>query len=982
MIRNLFKIKPKWQHKDPAVRRQAIQALTPAHLDELTQILLEEAHPDLRRLVVQVLCDLPVLARTLQDDADAGVRDLAQARFRKLLAGQCEPTEATYLATEAERLRLLEQSTQAEIVDYVAQHAAERALREAALPRVQRQEVLALIAVNDKLAAIRLAAAERLDQREALERVFRESRKRDKQVNRTAKERLEALQAAEQRPRQADDEAQRLCERVESLGRTQQWEQDDATLGYLHHQWTQLLEGDADWVSAERRQQYEDARQLYLAAAAEHHREKQAREQQAAASEAVSSEYRKCLESLETLDHELKQAGEAPAEAIIQGFRQRLQALHQAWEELEPLPAAQLEPFQQRYDHLSDTLGSRLQLQAERRSALGIAQEMAKRLDNRLSNSRPFSEREADELIHKLRKKVASLPEDGSRQRMQVTEQDLEQRLEQRRRQQHQQRTEKLAQLPQWLDAFEGALDEDDSKQASALQGKIQKAVHLLETAAKPDAETRELERRFKQLLPRFHELCQWRDWAVVNERERLCTEMEGLIGLAVHPTTRAEQIHELQQDWKHLDSTRAAAPRAIWDRFRKAADAAYEPVKAFKQEEAAERDRNRQARADFIAEQHRLLDEMDWSHVDWKELARKQRDIRNHWQNLGQVDRKPWRELNKELGALMKRFDERLTPERKRCLQDRANLIARVEALAGSDDIATAIEETKRLQQQWQVTVSADRKTENRLWNDFRAACDAVFEHRREANQARSLDEQQNLQGKQRLCEEIEALQSAGLDAFADAQHRLHELQEHWQQIGHVPKRDVSGIERRYQKALDAFAARQQTLAAEKTRQDLDRLAEKATLCRRLEALAIAGNPEETQIAELETQWSALGPLEDGDADRQISDALAIALSAVRGDAEARERLTAAQPENKARREELCLHMEILAGVDSPPEAQNARMAYQVERLSEAMHQGKRDPAEEAKAVRREWYLTGPADADDQAALEERFRQALAAFG
>ncbi len=981
MIRNLFKIKPKWQHKDPAVRRPAIQALTAGNLEELRQILREEAHPDLRRLAVQTLCDLPTLAHALAEDSHAGVRDLALARFRKLLAGQCEPAEAPHLTPEAERLRLLQQSPRAEIAEFVALHAAERAMREAALPLVQRQEILAQVALSDKLAAIRQAAAERLSQREALERVFRESRKRDKQVNRLAKERLDALQAAEQRPLQADAEAERLCARVAALGRSQQWEQDDATLAYLHQQWTRLLQSDGEWVTAGRRERYASARELYLAAAAEYHRDKQTQQHAAAAVERIAADHQHTLGQLEALQQDLKQAGEAPAETLITAFRERLLALHEAWDALEALPARHLGPLQGRYDALSDALGARLQLQAQRRGALGVSEEMADRLRRLLDNGRLFNEKEAQELLGKLSRKAASLPEDGSRQRMQKAEQELTAHLERRLQQQRRQRADKLAQLPPWLDAFEAALDEDDSKQASALHGKIQKGINLLSAAAKQEPGARELERRFKQLLPRFHELCQWRDWAVVNERERLCKEMQDLVGLAVHPTTLAEQIQQLQQEWKHLDSTRAAAPKAIWERFRAASDQAYEPVRAFKQEEAAERERNRHTRAEFIAAQRRYLDDLDWSHVDWKELVKKQRDIRNDWQNLGRVDRKPWRALIKQYGTLMDRFEERLNPERKRCLQDRRNLIARVQALAASDDIPQAIEETKRLQQQWKVTVPADRKAENRLWADFRAACDAVFEHRREAGQARSREERQNLETKQRLCAGIEALQTAALDDLSEARQQLHELQEQWQQAGPVPKRDVSAIEKRYRKALDAFDARKQTLHASKARRDLDRLGEKAALRRRLETLACAGDAEADAITELESQWSALGPLDDGAADQRISDAFAAALSAARGDTEARERLLAAQAANQAKREELCLHMEILAGIDSPPEAQEARMAYQVERLSEAMHQGKPEPAAEAQTVAQAWCFTGAGNTGAEQALEERFRRALNAM-
>jgi len=77
---------------------------------------------------------------------------------------------------------------------------------------------------------------------------------------------------------------------------------------------------------------------------------------------------------------------------------------------------------------------------------------------------------------------------------------------------------------------------------------------------------------------------------------------------------------------------------------------------------------------------------------------------------------------------------------------------------------------------------------------------------------------------------------------------------------------------------------------------------------------------------------------------------------------------------------------LEILAGVDSPPEVKEARMAYQVKRLSEAMKGGNLDgePADktaELQTIERTWYLIGAIPAEAAHKLEQRFQQALQTF-
>ena len=71
---------------------------------------------------------------------------------------------------------------------------------------------------------------------------------------------------------------------------------------------------------------------------------------------------------------------------------------------------------------------------------------------------------------------------------------------------------------------------------------------------------------------------------------------------------------------------------------------------------------------------------------------------------------------------------------------------------------------------------------------------------------------------------------------------------------------------------------------------------------------------------------------------------------------------------------------MEILAGVESPPEAAGERLAYQVDRLSAAMSRGLKEqsiePQAEAEEIEQRWYLTA-APSEQTQELEQRFQKA-----
>jgi hypothetical protein len=82
----------------------------------------------------------------------------------------------------------------------------------------------------------------------------------------------------------------------------------------------------------------------------------------------------------------------------------------------------------------------------------------------------------------------------------------------------------------------------------------------------------------------------------------------------------------------------------------------------------------------------------------------------------------------------------------------------------------------------------------------------------------------------------------------------------------------------------------------------------------------------------------------------------------------------------NGQRRRELCLQLEVLAQVESPPALAKERMELQVARLSGHMGGSERAPLADAQHLLRDWYLCGPATPDPD--LMARFERARAALG
>jgi exonuclease SbcC len=111
--------------------------------------------------------------------------------------------------------------------------------------------------------------------------------------------------------------------------------------------------------------------------------------------------------------------------------------------------------------------------------------------------------------------------------------------------------------------------------------------------------------------------------------------------------------------------------------------------------------------------------------------------------------------------------------------------------------------------------------------------------------------------------------------------------------------------------------------------------------LCECLETAVLENRLEEagrTALAEdTRRAWEALAPLDTSEA-AVLQQRFELACRALAGEPGTREELIEALPRNLARRLDLCLQMEVAAGLDSPAEFSEARLRLQVSRLTDAL--------------------------------------------
>ena len=215
MILSKLLFKPKWQDKDPAVRKSAIAAggADAELVAALPEIARRDEDPDVRLAALQRLGDYEAWRERSTGDAQGSVRNFARETYLSML---CSGSGAPPVARRIAELETLSEDE----IERVATSAAEVDLRRQAVARVSKQTLLAQRAAADPDAMLRLHLLERITDTTLLERIAERTRKTDKAVSRRARERLQASRIGAGDATAIAAHAQTLCERVEALMRT------------------------------------------------------------------------------------------------------------------------------------------------------------------------------------------------------------------------------------------------------------------------------------------------------------------------------------------------------------------------------------------------------------------------------------------------------------------------------------------------------------------------------------------------------------------------------------------------------------------------------------------------------------------------------------------------------------------------------------------------------------------------------------------
>ncbi|MBQ0006123.1 MAG: DUF349 domain-containing protein, partial [Alistipes sp.] len=212
----------------------------------------------------------------------------------------------------------------------------------------------------------------------------------------------------------------------------------------------------------------------------------------------------------------------------------------------------------------------------------------------------------------------------------------------------------------------------------------------------------------------------------------------------------------------------------------------------------------------------------------------------------------------NAYLAQVEKNKEENLTVKLQ-IIEELKNLVE------NQEDLSKTFPAFRAIQARWRESGPVPAKNVKDIYETYQHNVEKFYDYVKINNELRDLDFKKNLEIKERLCTEAEALieEDNVVNAFA----RLQKLHEEWKELGPVDKEHRESIWERFKEATASINKKHQAHFEGLKEQQKENLVKKTALCEKVEAIAEAEcsdssqwNAASKQIEDIQKEWKTIG--------------------------------------------------------------------------------------------------------------------------
>ena len=336
------------------------------------------------------------------------------------------------------------------------------------------------------------------------------------------------------------------------------------------------------------------------------------------------------------------------------------------------------------------------------------------------------------------------------------------------------------------------------------------------ETNPIPPARVNELWKSYQLYVEKFYDLLklnnEFREYDFKKNlatKTHLCEAAEKLAA-EEDVVSAFHQLQKLHQEFRETGPVAKELRAEIWNRFKEASS-------------VINRRHQQHFEAQKEAEQHNLdqktviceiVEAIDYAALSgfasWEKQTQEIIALQAKWKSIGMAPQKAnakiferFRRACDEFFGKKAEYFKSVKESMSENLEKKRALCEKAEALKESTDWKATAEILTQLQKEWKTIGPVQKKYSDAVWKRFISACDYFFEQKGKATSSQRSAEQENLQKKRALIEQLAALESAAGDPDTIIK-QVRELQKEWNAIGHVPIKEKDKLFKQYRALAD----------------------------------------------------------------------------------------------------------------------------------------------------------------------------------
>ncbi len=381
------------------------------------------------------------------------------------------------------------------------------------------------------------------------------------------------------------------------------------------------------------------------------------------------------------------------------------------------------------------------------------------------------------------------------------------------------------------------------------------------------EIQIKELLAKYRNLKSSYNKDLELQKQKNLEEKYHIIEEIKDLINRKESINKTFQEFRDLQSSWREVGVVPQQTLKDLWNTYHHHVEKFYDYIKINKELRDLDLKKNLEAKIKLCERAEELMMEpsavnafkrLQKLHDQWREIGPVPHEVKNElWERF--------REATSKINKKHQEFYEELKSTQKKNLEAKNHLCEQIEEI-NKQTISSHKEWDKKsgevieLQKIWRTIGYAPKKSNNKIYQRFREACDTFFTNKREFYIENKEVQNNNLQQKIELCIQAESLKNS--TEWQKTTEDLIQLQKKWKEIGPVHRKHSGKIWKRFRSACDTFFQKKSEHYAQIDNSYEDNLKLKKELIKEIGKFKPVENMEENfnQLNDYQRRWTEIG--------------------------------------------------------------------------------------------------------------------------